>query len=106
MRFIGIFVLLVSVFMFIVSLRAIFFAFLKKKDERSKWIVKKSMADSFIAITVLQTLSLIIKWLFYDTYQVWWNNFKEGIYIEPVLLSYIILGIILIINTRKYGGSL
>ncbi|WP_313165315.1 hypothetical protein [Sedimentibacter sp.] len=106
MRFISILVFLVSIVMLIISLRAIFFTFAKKKDERSKWIVKKSMADSFIAITILQTLSLIIKWLFYDSYQVWWNNFKEGIYIEPVLLSYIILGIILIINTRKYGGSL
>lgn len=106
MHFIGIFILLVCNFMVIVGLRAIFFAFVKKKDERSKWIVKKSMADSFIAITVLQTLSLIIKWLFYDNYQVWWNNFKEGIYIEPVFLSFIILGIILITNTRKYGGSL
>ncbi len=106
MRFISILVFLVSIIMLIISFRAIFFTFAKKKDERSKWIVKKSMADSFIAITIIQTLSLTIKWLLNDAYQVWWNNFKEGIYIEPVFLSFIILGIILIINTRKYGGSL
>lgn len=106
MWFLMILVLLVSVFMFILSLRAIFIAFVKKKDERSKWIVTKSMADSFIVIIILQAVLMIIKWINYDSYQVWWNNFKEGIYVEPVLLSFIILGIILIINTKKHGGSL
>lgn len=101
-----IFVFLVSIFMFILSLRAIFLAFVKKKDERSKWIVTKSMAESFISITILQTIFLVIKWLNYDSYQQWWSNFKEGIYIESVLLSFIILGIILIVNTKKHGGSL
>lgn len=97
---------LVAILMFIIGARAIYFAFIKKKDERSKWIVTKSMAGSFITITILQTILSAIKWLNYDFYQVWWSNFKEGIYVDPVLLNFIILGVILIINTKKHGGSI
>lgn len=104
--FFGIFILLASIFSFAIGIRAIYYAFIKKKDERSKWIVVKSMAESFIVIIILQLILAVIKWLNYDFYQLWWKNFKEGIYIEPVLFSFIVLGIILIINTKKHGGSL
>lgn len=92
--------------MFILGFRAIFFAFIKKKDERSKWIVTKSMAECFVIVMILQTILFAVKLINYDFYKVWWSNFKEGIYIEPVMLSVIILGIVLFINTKKHGGSL
>lgn len=101
-----IFVALAVVFMFCISFRAIYYAFIKKKDERSKLIVTKSMAGSFIVTIILQTILMVIKWSNYKFYERWWSSFKNGIYIEPVLLSFIILGIILIVNTKKYGGSL
>lgn len=102
----GMLVMVVSLIMVILAGRAIFMAFVKRKDERSKWIVIKSMADSFIIITILQTVLLVLKWVYNESYQQWWSNFKEGLYIEPVLLNFMILGIILIINTKKHGGSL
>ena len=104
--FFSILVLLFGIFLFAICIRAIYYAFIKKKDERSKWIVIKSMANSFIVITILQMILAVIKWLNYDFYKLWWSNFKEAIYIEPVALSFMILGIILIINTKKHGGSL
>lgn len=73
--FFAVIALLVTLIMFIISFRAIYFAFLKKKDERSKWIVTKSMADSFIVLVILQTLLLVIKWVNYDFYQKWWPSF-------------------------------
>lgn len=101
-----IFVVLVVAAMLCISFRAIFYAFIKKKDERSKLIVVKSMAGSFVVTVILQSILLCIKMINYDFYEIWWSSFKKGVYIEPVLLSFIILGIILIINTKKYGGSL
>lgn len=98
--------IIIFVVMFILGFRAIFFAFIKKKDERSKWIVTKSMADCFVIVTILQTILFVAKLINYDLYKLWWSNFKEVIYIEPVMLSVIILGIVLIINTNKHGGSL
>ncbi len=87
-------------------IRTIYVAFIKKKDERSKWIVTKSMAESFIVITIMHAVLLVVKFANYSFYQQWWPKFKEAIYIDPVLINVIILGIILIVNSKKHGGSL
>lgn len=106
MWYAGIIIVPFGLFILIVSGRAIFYAFVKKKDERSKWIVTKSMADSFICVVILQSILTIIKLIDYGFYQKWWSSLTQHIYVEPSFLSFIILGIILLINTKKHGGSL
>jgi len=96
----------VSLSLLIVSIRAIAIAFFKKKDERSKWIVTKSMAEAFVIVVVLQFALCLVKWLAYDLYQKWWHGVMETVYIEPVMLSFMILGLILLVNTKRHGGAL
>lgn len=96
------FIMAVVVFLIAISFRAVYYAFIKKKDERSKWIVIKSMADSFIGIIILQAIAFGIKLLNAQL----WSNIKMTVYVEPALLSLIVLGVILIVNTKRHGGSL
>lgn len=98
--------LLVMLFLFAVAIRAIYMAFFKKKDERSKWIVIQSMAHSFIILVALQFIQFILKWTLNDRYDLLWKNFTDAYYFEPWFLSFIILGIVLLINTKRSGGSL
>ena len=104
--FLIIFALAIAFFMVGLAIRAIFVAFVKKKDERSKWIVIKSMAHSFVVIAIFQTILLIFKFSNPYDYQIWWDSFTRGIYIEPAFINFMVLGIVLIVNTKKHGGSL
>ena len=106
MMFISLAATLIAVALFIVACRAFYFAFIKRKDERSKWVVIKSMADSFFILICLQAVQAVFKWANYETYQHWRSALTAAVYIEPVLLSFMVLGIVLIVNTKKNGGSL
>jgi hypothetical protein len=85
---------------------SVYFAFFKKKDERAKIIVMKSMSHSFVVNLVLQAVLCVLKLVFGNhSYAIWWDNFKRGIYIEPVLLSLIIFGIALSINRKNIKNN-
>lgn len=91
-------------FMVGVAIRAIGVAFLSRKDERMKSIVRKSMAQAFGVLLILHTVQLLLKIAWgRETYHIWWRNFTNGIYIEPVMLSMIILGVLLLINERRHS---
>ena len=100
---IAIAILLVSLFLVGVAIRAVGIAFLSRKDERMKLVVKKSMAQAFCILIGLQTIQVLLKLIMRETYQIWWHNFTVGIYIEPVMLSLMILGVTLLINERRYS---
>lgn len=98
---ITIIVMVLAIFLVIIAGYSVYFAFIKKKDERSKMIVLKSMSQSFIIILIFQTIQCVLKLIIsYDVYEKWQANFKAGIYLEPVMLSLIIYGITFLINKK------
>lgn len=99
----AIILLIIGITSLILCFHSIYYAFFKKKDERSKWIVTRSMAQAFTILFGLNGLQTIFKFINYETWSIWWTNFKGGIYIEPSGLMLIILGIMILINKKKYG---
>ena len=63
-----------------------------------------SILDIFLII--FQTILLIFKFSNPYDYQIWWDSFTSRIYIEPAILNFMVLGVVLIVNTKKHGGSL
>ena len=96
---------IVSIFFLVSICRVVYIAFFARKDERMKMIVTKSMAQAFVIIFVLQVIQIVLKLVLLDNYEIWWTNFKGGLYIEPAMLSLIILGITLFFNKRKFSAS-
>ena len=91
--------------MLVLIVRAVYTAFIKRKDERSKWIVTKSMAQAFLTISIIQFMQFIVAIINYEFYQKFWNAFTSIIYTEPFSFSLLVLGIFLLINQKKHGGS-
>ena len=87
----------IALFALGIAIQAFLYAFIKRKDENSKKIVIKTFANSFVIIIILQAVQGIIKLLNYQ----WWNNLIQRIYIEPVILSFIIFGIVLMTNKKR-----
>ena len=98
-------VAILAILLVVFICRTFYTAFIARKDERMKMIVTKSMAQAFAVLFVLQVIQLVLKWFLRDAYEVWWGNFTNGIYIEPAVLSLIILGLTLFVNKMKFGGS-
>ena len=102
---IAVVLMIVMLFMLTVIVRAAYIAFFKKKDERSKWIVTKSMSDAFAVILFMQLVQFALKLVGLSFYQRFWGLLTGAIYFEPIALSLFILGVFLLVNSKRHGGS-
>ena len=58
----------------------------------------KFMAEAFIPIIVAHVILAVVKWLHFDFYQERWRDITNAVYLEPVVLSLLIFGVILLVN--------
>ena len=95
---------IVLILMVVLAIRAIIVAFLKRKDERMKMIVIKSMSHAFCVLLALQVFQMLLKFAIgLETYYILSNSFMVGIYIEPAIFSMMILGVTLLINQKRFS---
>ncbi|MCL2218099.1 MAG: hypothetical protein FWB91_13920 [Defluviitaleaceae bacterium] len=100
----GIAFFIIALLMVVLVIRTIIIAFFTRKDERMKLVVIKSMAHAFCVLLALQVIQALLKFVFIrEAYDIWWSNFTARLYVEPAMLSMIILGIALIINQRRFS---
>ena len=105
MTVIGIGVAIVAIAFLVFIYRTFHGAFIAEKDERMQMIVTKSMAQSFMVFFIFYVAQFIFQMISFEGYQRWWDNFTNGFYMHPMVLSLFVLGIVLFINKRKFSAG-
>lgn len=86
---------------------AIYYAYLKTKDEREKLIVLRSTAHAFSILLVYYFLDAVVLFS-YNEWLAWlWETvrFKSGLTVSTLAGMTTVLGICLFINKRKMSGD-
>jgi len=76
--------------------RVVLTAFVKEKDDTFKQVVIMSKAHSFVVLFILQIAVFIMS--FFNFFESFMYELRQTIYLHPIALYVIILGISLFIN--------
>jgi len=99
--------MVLSIIFFVFLLTALIYAIINlvsyRKNQKLKYIMIKSLAQSFVIMLILQFLHFAVQFVAYDIYMRWWTGFILGFDASLVAWSLIILGVVLFINKKKSG---
>ncbi len=87
------------------GLFAVYYAYIKTKDERQKYIVLRSTAHAFTVLLCYYIIQMIV--VFADVAELtWlWELLHFNINAVPAVTIMSVLGVCLFINKRKAGGA-
>lgn len=91
--------MILGVLLVIWMCRVIYMAYIKEKDDNAKQIVVTSMAHSFNALFVLFIINSIVS--VFGLFESFMYALRSTIYIHPIILCIIILGIALFVNKKR-----